>query len=114
MPVSGAMDIFSFELANLLVGNDPGDACLEATISGPELDFTDETWVAITGADMDPHLNGQGIPMNTAIDVKPGDKLGFRGLKKRLQVVYRLCGWNSCSSGDGQPVDLPEGRHRRT
>lgn len=92
MPVSGAMDIFSLELANLLVGNDPGDACLEATISGPELEFTVATAVAITGADMDPHLNGQGIPMSTAIDVRSGDKLWFRGLKSGCRAYIAFAG----------------------
>lgn len=92
MPVSGAMDIFSLELANLLVGNDPGDACLEATITGPELEFTGATWVAITGADMDPHLNGQGIPMNTAVDVRPGDRLGFRGLRSGCRAYIAFAG----------------------
>jgi len=92
MPVSGAMDTFSLELANLLVGNEPGDACLEATITGPELEFTGTTWVAITGADMDPHLNGQGIPMNTAVDVKPRDKLGFRGLKSGCRTYIAFAG----------------------
>ena len=92
MPVSGAMDIFSLELANLLVGNDPGDACLEATISGPDLEFTGATWIAITGADMDPHLNGQGIPMNTTIDIRPGNKLGFRGLKSGCRAYIAFAG----------------------
>jgi biotin-dependent carboxylase-like uncharacterized protein len=92
MPVSGAMDTFSLDLANLLVGNDPGDACLEATISGPELEFTSATWVAITGADMDPHLNGMGIPMNTAIDIRPGDTLGFRGLKSGCRAYIAFAG----------------------
>ena len=92
MPVSGAMDVFSFELANLLVGNDPGDACLEATISGPELEFTGATWIAITGADMDPRLNGQGIPMNTTIDVRPGDRLGFRGLRSGCRAYIAFAG----------------------
>jgi biotin-dependent carboxylase-like uncharacterized protein len=92
MPVSGAMDVFSLELANLLVGNDPGDACLEATISGPELEFTGPTWVAITGADMNPHLNGQGIPINTAIDVRPGDRLGFRGLRSGCRSYIAFAG----------------------
>ena len=92
MPVSGAMDFFSLELANLLVGNDPGDACLEATISGPELEFTGVTWIAITGADMDPHLNGQGIPMNTAIDVRSGDRLGFRGLRSGCRAYIAFAG----------------------
>jgi len=92
MPVSGAMDVFSLELANLLVGNDPGDAGLEATISGPELEFTGATWIAITGADMDPHLNGQGIPMNTPIDVRPGDRLGFRGLRSGCRAYIAFAG----------------------
>lgn len=92
MPVSGAMDLFSLELANLLVGNDPGDACLEATISGPELEFTGATWIAITGADMDPHLNNQGIPMNTAVDVRPGDRLGFRGLRSGCRTYIAFAG----------------------
>ena len=92
MPVSGAMDVFSLELANLLVGNDPGDACLEATISGPGLEFTSATWIAITGADMDPHLNGQGIPMNTAVDVRQGDRLGFRGLRSGCRSYIAFAG----------------------
>ncbi|NLE36136.1 MAG: biotin-dependent carboxyltransferase [Bacteroidales bacterium] len=92
MPVSGAMDVFSLELANLLVGNEPGDACLEATISGPQLEFTGATWIAITGADMDPHLNGQGIPMNTAVDVRPGDRLGFRGLRSGCRAYIAFAG----------------------
>jgi antagonist of KipI len=92
MPVSGAMDVFSLELANLLVGNDPGDACLEATISGPELEFTGAMWVAITGADIDPHLNSQGIPMNTPVDVKPGDRLGFGRLKSGCRSYIAFAG----------------------
>ena len=92
MPVSGAMDVFSLELANLLVGNDPGDACLEATISGPELEFTGATWIAITGADMDPHLNGLAIPINTAIDVRPGDRLGSRGLRSGCRAYIAFAG----------------------
>ncbi len=92
MPVSGAMDVFSLELANLLVGNDPGDAGLEATISGPELEFTGATCIAITGADMDPHLNGQGILINTAVVVRPGDRLGFRGLRSGCRAYIAFAG----------------------
>jgi biotin-dependent carboxylase-like uncharacterized protein len=92
MPVSGAMDVFSLELANLLVGNDPGDACLEATISGPELEFTGATWITITGADMDPHLNGRTIPMNTAVDIRPGDRLVFKGLRSGCRSYIAFAG----------------------
>ncbi len=74
------------------MGNDPDDACFEATISGPELEFTGATWVAITDADMDLHLNGKGIPTNTAVDVRPGDRLGFRGLKSGCRAYIAFAG----------------------
>mgnify|MGYP001255403093 CR=1 FL=1 len=92
MPVAGAMDTFSLELANLLVGNEPGKTCLEATIYGPELEFTGAIRVAITGADMDPHLNDQGIPMNAAVDVRPGDRLVFRGLRSGCRAYIAFAG----------------------
>ena len=61
--------VFSLKVANLFVGNDPGDAYPEATISGPELEFNAVTWMVITGTNLDHHLNGPGIPMNTTVDV---------------------------------------------
>ncbi len=92
MPVSGAMDLFSCQLANMLVGNDPGDACLEATITGPQIEFTGTTMVAITGADMEPYVNGQGIAMNTSVDVRVGDRLGFRGLRSGCRTYIAFAG----------------------
>jgi antagonist of KipI len=80
MPVSGAMDTFSLELANLLVGNDPGAACLETTVYGPEMLFTGDTTIAVTGADMGLTVNEKSTALNTAISVRQGDRLGFRGL----------------------------------
>jgi antagonist of KipI len=80
MPVSGAMDTFSLELANLLVGNDPGAACLETTVYGPEMLFTGDTTIAVTGADMGLAVNEKSTALNTAISVRQGDRLGFRGL----------------------------------
>src|ERR1700760_1869354 len=37
IPLSGAMDRYAHRAANLLVGNDEGDAGLEAVFIGPEL-----------------------------------------------------------------------------
>lgn len=92
MTVSGAMDTFSLELANMIVGNDPGDACLEATVAGPEAIFTGETKVAVTGADMGPHINGNSIPLNTAVSVREGDRLGFTGLKNGCRSYIAFAG----------------------
>ena len=43
MPPSGAMDVFSFQVGNYLVGNEDGAAGLEITYFGPELEFTEDT-----------------------------------------------------------------------
>ena len=69
---SGPMDAESFQVANLLVGNDPGESALEATVLGPAFHTTEDTILAITGADMSPTLNGKPISMNRAICVPAG------------------------------------------
>ena len=44
--------------ANLLVGNAEGAAVLEAVFMGPELEFSDDAMVAVTGAELPPKLDG--------------------------------------------------------
>ncbi|MGQ9507561.1 MAG: biotin-dependent carboxyltransferase family protein [Candidatus Bathycorpusculaceae bacterium] len=51
VPISGAMDTYSLIAANLLVENNPNDACLEITLIGPELKALTKTHIAITGGD---------------------------------------------------------------
>ena len=77
MPVSGAVDQLSLQLANYLVGNEPGLAVLEATLSGPEILIGGEGWVAFCGGGMSPLLNGAAIPGYQAVQVRRGDILGF-------------------------------------
>lgn len=50
VPVGGAMDAFALRVANLLVGNDENAAGLEMTRVGAELEFGEDTVVAVTGA----------------------------------------------------------------
>jgi antagonist of KipI len=92
MPVSGAMDIFSYELANLLVGNKVYEACLETTITGPEILFTDAGAVALCGADMGPLKNGMPVSMNKTLKIKSGDMLSFRGLKNGCRCYIAFAG----------------------
>jgi len=58
MPPSGALDDYSFRAANLLVGNDESAAVLEATFSGPKLEFDQDAVIAVTGADLPLALDG--------------------------------------------------------
>src|ERR1700751_4943921 len=76
-PPSGPMDSWSFRLANLLVGNEPGAAGLEAQYMGPTLRFQRDGVIAIAGADMQPKLDGQPAPMWESIAVKKGQTLGM-------------------------------------
>lgn len=79
VPVSGAMDQFAMQVANILVGNPRTYACMEVTFIGPELEVCADNpqLIAITGADLEPKVNGQSIPMWESIFVKKGDILSF-------------------------------------
>jgi antagonist of KipI len=77
IPGSGAMDAFSLRVANLLVGNEPGEAGLEVTLLGPELEFCTDTLIAISGADLNPSLNGASLEMWSSIRIAKGDVLSF-------------------------------------
>src|SRR5258708_20680726 len=67
VPPGGAMDRFAHRAANLLVGNPESDATLECTLAGPHLKAERACVVAITGADLDPRVNGASVPMWTGI-----------------------------------------------
>jgi biotin-dependent carboxylase-like uncharacterized protein len=92
MPVAGAMDLFSYQLANYLVGNKPESACLETTFTGPEIIFTEPGTIAICGADMDPAVNGKSISLNKTISVNGGDRLTFSGLKNGCRSYIAFAG----------------------
>lgn len=76
-PPSGPMDSWSFRLANLLVGNPAESAGLECQFIGPTLRFELSTTIAVTGADMQPKLDGAAIEMWTAVRVGPGQVLSL-------------------------------------
>lgn len=48
--VGGAMDRQAARVANVLLGNDENAPLLEAVLTGPEVKFLRDTWVAVTGA----------------------------------------------------------------
>ncbi len=77
IPPSGAMDQLSFRAANLLLGNEETAAALECALMGPELTFSEDTQVAVTGARMQPSLDGEEQPLDTVLDVRAGQTLAF-------------------------------------
>lgn len=79
--VSGVMDVRSFKIANMLIDNPENEAVLEFTLTGPTLEFTAETIIAITGGDFQPHINDEPVSMYTAIYMHKGDVLSFKGAR---------------------------------
>jgi hypothetical protein len=75
VPPSGPMDDYSFRLANALVGNEEGAAGLELAFTGPTIQFNRDTFIAITGAQMQAELDGKSVPCWTSVAVKKGSTL---------------------------------------
>ena len=92
IPMGGAMDRFALIAANLLVGNPEGAAGLEAVFMGPDLEFTENATVAVTGAHLPPLLNGVEQPCWTAFDVRTGDRLEFDFLKSGARAYIAVSG----------------------
>jgi biotin-dependent carboxylase-like uncharacterized protein len=92
IPLSGALDQYALLLANLLVGNDPGAAVLEAALLGPELAFRKKAIIAVTGGEATPRINGSAVARNAAIAVKPDDRLSFDYMKHGARLYIAVAG----------------------
>jgi biotin-dependent carboxylase-like uncharacterized protein len=92
IPLSGAMDRYALSAANLLVGNDEGDAALEAVFLGPELRFSADARVAVTGAELPPKVDGEPKPLWTGFAVKAGQTLSFDFLKRGARAYIAISG----------------------
>lgn len=77
VPVSGVMDNSAFELVNSLVGNSPDTPVLEMTLKGGKYRFESDSVIALTGANMNPTINGKSVELNSSLEIKAGDILEF-------------------------------------
>ena len=92
VPVSGAMDPRSASIANILVGNDEGEAVLECTMMGPHIRFDAPNIIAITGGDLGATLDGQRIDTYRAIPVNAGQTLRFTMLRTGCRAFVAFAG----------------------
>ncbi|HIM44738.1 MAG TPA: biotin-dependent carboxyltransferase [Alphaproteobacteria bacterium] len=74
-PPSGPFDMWSFRLANILVGNLPAAAGLECQFMGPTLRFSEDCLIALCGAEMNATLDGETIPQWESLAVAGGQIL---------------------------------------
>lgn len=92
VPPGGAMDRFAHSAANLLAGNEIGAATLECTLSGPVLVAERSCLVAITGADLDPRVNGKPARMWTGIFLSAGDRLTLATRRSGARAYLAVAG----------------------
>lgn len=89
---SGAMDFYSLQMGNILVGNDLGEAGLEAPLIGPVLMALHDVSIAICGGNLSPKINEQEIPLWKSIVIKKGQILSFGELKEGARTYISIAG----------------------
>ena len=92
VPVSGAMDEFALRMANLMAGNDQDAASMEVTVRGPKIEFHSPTWIAVTGADISPEVDGQPLPMWESVEIGAGTVLTFGDLRDGMRAYVAVHG----------------------
>lgn len=95
--VSGPMDMVAHRMANALVGNPRTAATLEVTLLGPQLRVEQPAVVAVTGADLEPTVDGTALPHQTPVRCGGGSVISFG---------QRRAGARSCLAFDGG-IDVP-------
>ena len=88
----GAMDLYAMQCANILVGNDPNDGVIEMTMMGLTAEFTCDGVIALTGADMAPMINGEEIPMYSAVQIHQGDRLTMGAARSGMRGYLAVSG----------------------
>lgn len=93
---SGAADRGSYELANRLVGNRPGAACIEVTLGRMAFTVTAPALVAVTGAPVPVTCGGRRQGMNAGFCMHAGERLTLgvptAGLRTYVAVRGGLTG----------------------
>ncbi|MCG2461789.1 biotin-dependent carboxyltransferase family protein [Flavobacteriaceae bacterium F89] len=100
VPVAGVMDSFAAQKVNMLLENQPEAAVLEITMTGPTLEFEEDTYIALGGADMSVGLNNIPIHNYTVYKIKSGDTLSY------LKLNYGFRGYLAIKDGFKSEVVL--------
>lgn len=90
--VGGAMDSLSLRIANVLVGNEEGEAALEVTMFGTELKFENDCLIAMTGGNLDPVIDGEKVPMWQPVFAQKGQVLKFKSLLAGYRAYIAFAG----------------------
>lgn len=89
---SGSMDSYNHKLANILVDNDIGDALLEFTFIGPEIEILEDMAIAVTGGDVKIEINSSQRPMYETLYVVKGDIVRFSPVENGSRCYIAFSG----------------------
>ena len=92
VPRGGVMDRNSYDLLNIVLGNDESEPVIEATIMGPTIKFTEDHQLAITGSNLSPMINKIAIELNKVYQIRAGDTLGFGRLQSGCRCYIGISG----------------------
>jgi biotin-dependent carboxylase-like uncharacterized protein len=92
VPPSGALDSFSLQVANLLVGNPEGEAGIEITLMGLKVRFLTDLVVALCGGDLQPYLNDKPFDMWASQIVREGDILFLKAPRTGCRAYLAVGG----------------------
>ena len=90
--VTGAMDVQSHQMANLIAGNTQDCATLEITLIGPVLTFTKPCCICLTGAQMNARINDRLAPRYRPLIVRPSDTLTFETASEGTRAYLAIYG----------------------
>ena len=107
---SGALDPFSYSIANLLVGNAADTAAIEITLSGPRLQFAHAARLAICGARIDASLDGHTLPGWRRIDIPANSEVRLGVCRRGARAYLAVAGGFQVKCMLGSPsTDLRAG-----
>ena len=89
---TGVMDKHAATIANILVGNDPGEAVIEIHFPAPSIFFDQPAMIAFSGADFDANINGNSIPIDHPVIVNKNTTIQFNSLKSKSRCYLAVRG----------------------
>jgi len=89
---SGAMDPYSMQVANILVGNSASEAVFEVSFIGPVLESLCDMTVAICGGDFSPKVDDSEVPLWKSFLLKKGQILSVGPSKYGARAYIAVSG----------------------
>lgn len=89
---SGAADLFSFKILNLILGNRPDEPCIEFHFPAIMVQFEEDCTFGISGADFSPILDTKPLRNLEIIFAKKGQVLSFKQRKSGFRAYFSVKG----------------------